>query len=316
VFDRPAEELPAQAPAACSTVQHWPSLAGRLFDLGMLELLHPSSTPSIGGKPAAAELFGVPKKGSELRRVILDRRRRNAMEKPLDRVLTELAVRGELDEDTLHHLLRLSVLPHPVQFADLVLAQGQQLLISTEDVAEFYHSLEWPRCRWHENAVGGLLRPADLLPFVMRPDRRAALWADVRGGGNGWRQPCLTSPGMGDQKSSAVAQAFHQHLLLSSGAMRLDTWMSYGFPPPPGRLWVGAYIDDVLVARIVDDAAQDSMTGDDLVALSRLRLAHETAGTHPTASWQEDVAQPGHCCMGSSDRWQSWTGACRSGCGA
>ncbi len=52
-----------------------------MFNLGMLELLTAARTPMIGGRPAVAELFGVLKKGTDLRRVILDRRHRNAMEK-------------------------------------------------------------------------------------------------------------------------------------------------------------------------------------------------------------------------------------------
>ena len=157
IFDRPQSELPAQAPPSCSRVRAWRPLAGRMFDLGMLSLLPLDSTPRVGGVRAVSSLFGVEKKGSDALRVILDRRRRNIMERSLERVITEAHAAGELDDDLLLHLLRLSALPHPCQLGDLVLEPLDRIRLSSEDVAEFYHSLQWPAARWAENAVGALI---------------------------------------------------------------------------------------------------------------------------------------------------------------
>ena len=74
VFDRPLEELPTQSPVACSRVEHWASLAGRMYDISMLELMLPSTTPCLAGRAATSQFFGVAKKDSQLLRVILDRR--------------------------------------------------------------------------------------------------------------------------------------------------------------------------------------------------------------------------------------------------
>lgn len=57
---------------------------GRMFGAGMLELLTPSSTPTFHGRPATAEFFGVLKEATEIRQQILDRRRRNDVEKSLE----------------------------------------------------------------------------------------------------------------------------------------------------------------------------------------------------------------------------------------
>ena len=56
VFDPPEAELPLQCPRACERVRSWPSLAARLWDIGMLQLLPAASTPSVGGERAAAAI--------------------------------------------------------------------------------------------------------------------------------------------------------------------------------------------------------------------------------------------------------------------
>ena len=62
-------------------------------------------------------------------------------------------------------------------------------------------------------------------------------------------QPTLLSTGMGDLKSSRVAQAYGQWLMRAAGGLRDETWLSYGFPPPSGDLWVGTYLDDIITCR-------------------------------------------------------------------
>ncbi len=91
---------------------------------------------------------------------------------------------------------------------------------------------------------------------------------------------CLTSPGMGDQKASLVAQSYSLFVLLQRGALDESCWMSRGSPSPVGRLWVGSYIDDIVVLMI-SKAAGD---GEPLLDLDRapvrnIRAAHAGAGT-------------------------------------
>ncbi len=90
----------------------------------MLELLEAACTPMIGGRPVVAELFFALEKGADLRRVILDRRRRSAMEKSLSRIFGELLAAGALEDEEYLQLMRLATLPHPSQLADIVAAPG------------------------------------------------------------------------------------------------------------------------------------------------------------------------------------------------
>ncbi len=128
-------------------------------------------------------------------------------------------------------------------------APEESIFSSYEDIAG-YHSLLWLQARWHENAVGPLVRPSDIEPFVPEEARRRHLTGVARVAGDAALQGCLTSPGMGDQTASLVAQAYNQCVLLQGGALHESCWMSYSYPSPVGKLWVGSYIDDILVLMI------------------------------------------------------------------
>ncbi len=81
--------------------------------MGMLDLLPAVSTPLLAGRAATAELFGVLKKFMSQRRVILDRRRRNIMEKSLPRELLEPLAAGHLCDSEYLELMRLMTLRIP-----------------------------------------------------------------------------------------------------------------------------------------------------------------------------------------------------------
>ena len=80
----------------------------------MLSLVPGAGLPQIGGKPATAGFFGVLKKASSLLRVILDRRRRNIMEKSLCRLFLELRADEVITAEEYQELVRLITLPHPL----------------------------------------------------------------------------------------------------------------------------------------------------------------------------------------------------------
>ncbi len=117
----------AQAPNACGRVLRWDELAGRMFDLGMLELLEAAQTPMIVGRPAVAELFGVLKRGTDQRRVIFDRRRRKATEKSLPGSSRSFWPLERLRTRSILQLMRLVTLPHRSQLAAIVAAPGESL---------------------------------------------------------------------------------------------------------------------------------------------------------------------------------------------
>jgi len=221
--------------------------------------------------PAVAEFFGVPKKGGSSLRVILERRLCNA------NVILELWGKREIDDEEYLFLCRPLTLPHPSQLADVLCLPGERLWLSSEDVAEFYHSLLWPACRHHKNAVGPLIRPSELAVLVTaRRDELLALAMQD----DSPKQLCLKSPGMGDQKASAVAQAFNQFALWRSGALTPSCWLSYGYPLPPSSLWLGSYIDDILSVLIARASASGFPEEDaDLRAFELIREEHKHLGT-------------------------------------
>ncbi len=53
-------------------------LAARMCDAGLLDFEPPWSAATLRGIPLAAELFGLPMRGVDALRAILDRRPRNA----------------------------------------------------------------------------------------------------------------------------------------------------------------------------------------------------------------------------------------------
>ena len=92
----------------------------------MTALIPLGDVPRIAGKTSAAGFFRVPRKGSDVVRLIVDRRRTNALERPLTEVLAEVAalpdIQASLPDDEygeLGHLLECllqDTLPHASQF--------------------------------------------------------------------------------------------------------------------------------------------------------------------------------------------------------
>ena len=97
IFDLPDGELPLRLPNMCMAVDKWEPIAAKLWDIGLIDLVPSDRVVHIGGKPVRAGLFGVAKKLTSSLRVIVDRRRRNSVEKRLGRVLAELALSTDMD---------------------------------------------------------------------------------------------------------------------------------------------------------------------------------------------------------------------------
>ncbi len=81
------------------------------------------------------------------------------MEKSFPRVLFELLAADLASDADYLRLMRLTTLAHPSQLTDLVAGRSESLRVSSEDIAEFYHSVLWPMMRLKEKAVGPSLRP-------------------------------------------------------------------------------------------------------------------------------------------------------------
>ncbi len=132
----------------------------------------------------------------------------------MERSLAEVLKCSELEPELLAYLLRLVTLPHAAVFAALLVLPHETLSVSTDDVYDYYHALRWPSCRIPENAVGVHIRPSELLPHL-EGEHAERLRRLIHTSHDAFLQPALLAPGMGDQKSSEVAQSFHHHLLRS-----------------------------------------------------------------------------------------------------
>ena len=54
---------------------------------------------------------------------------------------------------------------------------------------------------------------------------------------------------MGDRNACDIAQATHEALLESAGLLSHSTKLIYGEPLPPGPIYEGVYLDDLLVVQ-------------------------------------------------------------------
>ena len=81
VFDLPAELLPRRLPLRCLRATNNADVLAKLWDTGLLEACPEEAVRRHRGEVIRAGLFGVAKKLSDKRRVIVDRRMRNACEK-------------------------------------------------------------------------------------------------------------------------------------------------------------------------------------------------------------------------------------------
>eukprot|EP00971_Amphidinium_carterae_P070652 1397250-Amphidinium_carterae.1 len=263
-FDLPIEQRP-RAPRGFWLVQDWSSMASRLCESGMMQLQLHSPTALRTG------LFGVPKKGSSLARIIVDRRPQNSQERRLVEIAFERGVRAGLDPRELLHHQRLRSLPHPSQLTDMVIPWDAKVIVSAEDCSDYYYLLRHPPSRVCETIVGrpvwsGSISTLGLAMADAPAFRDQGERLDL----------CLRAPAMGDMKSLDVAQAVHQHVLLEGDcgslqdqerdeldtAMHESRWLTYGWPVPGSVHWQGAYVDDLLLATI-QSASLNALLGID-----------------------------------------------------
>eukprot|EP00971_Amphidinium_carterae_P338980 6476555-Amphidinium_carterae.5 len=75
-----ADDMPSMLPSWFMNVRNWPGIAKQLVRHGLCRGIHPSAVTTWKGQHLRARLFGVEKPQTSQRRVIVDRRRRNAVE--------------------------------------------------------------------------------------------------------------------------------------------------------------------------------------------------------------------------------------------
>eukprot|EP00971_Amphidinium_carterae_P180729 3584809-Amphidinium_carterae.1 len=203
----------------------WLSVLSALLDCGLCELIPDHLAPRHMGMRVSAGLFGVPKKGSDYARLIIDRRAQNSREIGLRTALAGLSVRGAISMERLQELTCLCTLPYVGQFTRLMLCslrlkylngRGERLLLSsTMGVPDYQHPGTAVRSEHLSSAH---------LTKARSPWGDSSLWAAT-----------VISSARKDQKAPG---------LLTAGGGFAQKHMVYGEPAPLTDCWQSVYIDD------------------------------------------------------------------------
>eukprot|EP00971_Amphidinium_carterae_P339536 6477397-Amphidinium_carterae.1 len=230
-------------------VDDWPSVFRAMHQVGLLTLRPRSECSQHNGRVVKAGLFGVPKKGSDNARIIVDRRAQNHLEHSLRSVLALHRDAGLITDDEYKGIAKHIVLPYAGMFSRLLLPSGGGLFIYAEDASDYYYLLRWPDAQVPHTVVGPGLFPHEL-------DSEALTNAEATFGPQEQWFACLTAPAMGDQKAPEIAQLAHSWLLSECGAVDSSCRMCYGSPCPLGQRWSGAYVDDFADITAFDDGCE------------------------------------------------------------
>ena len=188
-------------------------LMRKLLKHKMVVLVRECDLPKdSSGRLLNSGLFCVPKNEVE-DRLILDRRPQNA---------------------TMNRL-SWAKLPAGACFSRLLLQPDEYLRGSGDDLRHFYYSLELPSNWIRYNSVGRIVDPILVREFGYDTAYRY--------------RACFRVLGMGDRNACDIAQATHEALLESAGLLTHSTKLIYGEPLPPGPIYEGVYLDDLLVVQ-------------------------------------------------------------------
>ena len=275
LFDLEPHEWPTELPGMCMSVSNWPDVACKLWDVALVNVVADLDIPRWQGLAIRAGLFGVGKKLSELLRIIIDKRRKNACEKALLRVLLAEAHRCNVSDDELAMLLRLYVLPHASQFVDFFLPRPCVFSINLDDAQDYYYYMAWPENVQCHNIVGWPIAADELIAAGARRDVQKLLSYGSQSINLG-----LTAPAMGDHKAPGIAQVVHAHALREGGGLRDSRWMSFGWAPPSDPIWQAPYIDDgAIVGACASPSGCPDPTRDEIQAeLNRSHASYDRIG--------------------------------------
>lgn len=177
-------------------------------------------------------VFAIPK-DEQRDRMVLDARPPNALEQSEQRWIKSLAGLHQLQ----HFFLR----------------ENECLYLFAEDLREFYHAFVISEERILRNALKMSFRPWELKAvecFSHRLLREKSV------------TPCLKTMAMGDTNAVAFGQASHLGVLLQSGALELDHFITLLGRPPRQRWLAGLMIDDlVLLEARADHATEETEAG-------------------------------------------------------
>eukprot|EP00971_Amphidinium_carterae_P210931 4185404-Amphidinium_carterae.1 len=271
VFMKCDDDMPSRLPSWYMSVRNWPRVARSLIQHGLCKAIHPSEVTTWRGQHLRAGLFGVEKPGSSQRRVIVDRRRRNSVERCLRQVILERALREKWDPMDLEHAWRLLTLPHGSQLGEIMCSPATAIKGWSEDAKDYFYLLRYDGLRHAETIIG-----YDLFVEDFSADELTAMGVPAD-----WKRFSLglIPPAMGDQKSMEIAQLCHQYIMLESGGMTESSWLSYRWPFPRSSIISGCYCDDFgQVAAGADDVGDPAYSIAAVMGEARHRIERVHAG--------------------------------------
>eukprot|EP00971_Amphidinium_carterae_P184423 3661368-Amphidinium_carterae.1 len=154
VFELPVSDHPEKLPALFMNVSSWSGVACRLVESGVAHLIDAEHAPHSRGRRLAAGMFGVAKPGSDLRRVRIDRRRKNACDFSLREVTCAEALKASWPTSRMLSALRRMTLPHSLQLKDLFLRRRSRLWITTKDAKDYFYLMQLPHWQREATIVG------------------------------------------------------------------------------------------------------------------------------------------------------------------
>eukprot|EP00971_Amphidinium_carterae_P350331 6491491-Amphidinium_carterae.1 len=288
VFLRSESDMPEVLPTWYMNVASWPGIARQLLKHGLCRPVHPSEAHEWRGQHLRAGLFGVVKPQSSLRRVIVDRRRRNSIERCLRNVVAERALAESWPVAELEHAWRLLTLPHGSQLSEIMCTPLGRVLGWSEDARDYFYLLRYDDIRHSETIIGYDVPTSEF--------EKAEL--EQMGVPEDWHEfaLALVSPAMGDQKSMEIAQLCHQHVMLRNGGMTLRSWISYRWDFPIHPIISGCYCDDFgQLGVVAPDIEDDEFGGEAVLSTARDRIdcvhkGYATSGLiHKEAKAQKEV---------------------------
>eukprot|EP00971_Amphidinium_carterae_P037555 738405-Amphidinium_carterae.1 len=197
-LDLAPEEHPAKLPQMFMKVDNWSAIAQRLVQSGLAHVIPFEGAPRSLGRSLASGLFGVPKPGSELCRLIVDRRRKNACERSIREAACARASEESWEDEQLMMVIREMTLPHSLQFRDLFLCEHSYLHIDTKDAKDYFYLMALPPAQRHATPIGWPLKNSEL---------------DGEGDPDDTVMLALTAPAMGSKHSMEIAQATHHGVM-------------------------------------------------------------------------------------------------------
>jgi len=178
-------------------------LAGRWDKIGRLLVVAQGDVDPAD----VSGVFGVLKKeGDERIRQIINRKRRNAREYPLEG--------------------RSLGMPHGILLCQLPLEKDRVARASLDDLSSFFHAFAVTDAKARGNVVGGAYSAGEVASVSSQghkfaPDARVRL--------------CLKGLSMGDHHTPDIAQEAHENVLRAAGCLRHDEALEYRRPIPETR---------------------------------------------------------------------------------